>query len=66
MITFLRALWKANFHKKRTYGSGIMKLFGFKTHMEQLGQHQKKFHNIFSKENKNYSIFLDFYEHGKL
>ena len=30
------ALWEANFHKKKTYGLGIMKLFSFRTKHGQL------------------------------
>ena len=37
MCDFFRALWEANLHKKRTYGSRIMKFFSFKIHMGQLG-----------------------------
>ena len=37
-----------------------MKLFSFRTHLGQLGQHQKLFHIIFSKKTKNYTLFSRF------
>ena len=66
MCDFFRVLWEANFHKKWTYGLGIMKLFSFWTHIGQLGQHQNFFISFFQKKLKITPYCLDFYEHGKL
>ena len=63
---FFRDLWKANFHKKKTYSLGIMKLFSFSTQMRQLGKHQNFLISFFLKNLKNTRYCLDFYEYGKL
>ena len=42
-----------------------MKLFSFRTHMGQLGQHLKLFHIILKKKLKITPYCLDLYEHGK-
>ena len=65
-VIFFRDLWEANFHRKRTYSLGVMNFFSFRTHMGQLGQHQKNFISFFQKKLKITPNCLDFYKHAKL
>ena len=39
----------------------IYEIFSFRTHIGQLGEHQKHFHIIFSKKTKNFTI-LELYK----